>query len=30
MEKMAENKAAIFVPYEAMGSSGLSNRVFAK
>jgi regulator of protease activity HflC (stomatin/prohibitin superfamily) len=24
---MAENKAAVFVPYEAFGSSGLSNRI---
>lgn len=30
MEKMAENKAAIFVPYEALGTTGLNNRVFAK
>uniref|UniRef100_A0AB39CCC5 SPFH domain protein n=1 Tax=Pseudomonas phage RVTF4 TaxID=3236931 RepID=A0AB39CCC5_9VIRU len=29
-EKMAENNNAIFVPYEAMGTSGLSNRIFAK
>lgn len=27
-EKMAENKAAVFVPYEALNSPGLSNRVF--
>lgn len=27
-EKMAENKAAIFVPYEAMNTSGMSNRIF--
>lgn len=26
--KMAENERAVFVPYEAFGSSGLSNRVF--
>ena len=29
-EKMAQNKAAIFVPYEAVGSSGLSNRIYSK
>lgn len=29
-EKMAENKAAIFVPYEALGTGGLSNRIFGK
>lgn len=29
-EKMAENKAAIFVPYEAMGTSGMSNRIYNK
>jgi hypothetical protein len=28
--QMAENKAAVFVPYEAMGSAGLSNRIFNK
>lgn len=29
-EKMAENKAAIFVPYESLSNSGLSNRMFNK
>lgn len=29
-EKMADNKAAIFVPYEALGSSGLNNRIYSK
>lgn len=29
-EKMAENNNAIFVPYEAMNTTGFSNRVFAK
>jgi hypothetical protein len=29
-EKMAENKSAVFVPYEAMGSVGVQNRVFSK
>lgn len=29
-EKMAENKAAVFVPYDAIGSSGLSNRMYSK
>lgn len=29
-EKMAENKSAVFVPYESLGSSGLSNRVYSK
>lgn len=27
-EKMAENNAAVFVPYEAFGTSGVSNRIF--
>lgn len=30
MEKMADNKSAVFVPYEAMGSAGLQNRIYAK
>lgn len=29
-EKMAENKAAVFVPYDAIGNTGLSNRMFSK
>lgn len=29
-EKMAENKSAVFVPYEALNAPGLSNRVFGK
>lgn len=29
-EKMADNKAAIFVPYEAFGDQGLNNRIFSK
>ncbi|QBJ02871.1 hypothetical protein MZD04_gp345 [Pseudomonas phage Psa21] len=29
-QDMAKNNAAVFVPYEAMGSSGLSNRIFNK
>lgn len=29
-EKMAENKAAIFVSYESLSNSGLSNRMFNK
>lgn len=29
-EKMAENKSAVFVPYDAIGSSGLSNRIYSK
>lgn len=29
-EKMAENKAAVFVPYESLGSSGLNNRIYSK
>lgn len=28
--EMAKNNAAVFVPYEALNSSGVSNRVFAK
>jgi hypothetical protein len=28
--QMAENKAAVFVPYEAMNSTGVSNRIFNK
>jgi regulator of protease activity HflC (stomatin/prohibitin superfamily) len=28
-EKMAENKSAVFIPYEAMGSVGVQNRVFS-
>lgn len=28
--EMAKNNNAVFVPYEALGTSGLSNRVFAK
>lgn len=30
LEKMSENKSAVFVPYEAMGDAGVSNRMFAK
>ena len=30
MEKMADNKSAVFVPYEAMGSAGLQNRIYSK
>jgi regulator of protease activity HflC (stomatin/prohibitin superfamily) len=29
-EKMAENKSAVFIPYEAMSSVGVQNRVFSK
>lgn len=29
-EKMAENKNAVFVPYEAFGDQGLNNRIFSK
>jgi hypothetical protein len=29
-EKMAENDAAVFVPYEAFGTAGMSNRIFNK
>lgn len=29
-EKMAENKSAVFVPYDAIGTGGLSNRIFSK
>jgi hypothetical protein len=28
--QMAENKAAVFVPYEALGNTGLSQRIFNK
>lgn len=30
LEKMADNKNAIFVPYEGMSSPGVQNRMFAK
>ncbi|MFK4132405.1 SPFH domain-containing protein [Pseudomonas luteola] len=30
MEKMTENKNSVFVPYDALGQSGLSNRVFSE
>ena len=30
LESMAKNNNAIFVPYEGLGSSGVSNRMFAK
>jgi regulator of protease activity HflC (stomatin/prohibitin superfamily) len=30
MEAMTKNSNAVFVPFEAMGSAGLSNRVFSK
>lgn len=30
MEAMTKNNNAVFVPFEAMGSAGLSNRVFSK
>jgi hypothetical protein len=29
-ERMAENDAAVFVPYEAFGTAGMSNRMFSK
>lgn len=29
-EIMAENKSAVFVPYQAMGSVGLQNRIYSK
>lgn len=29
-ERMAENDAAVFVPYEAFGTAGMSNRMFGK
>ncbi|MNE78382.1 hypothetical protein D3C80_1747830 [compost metagenome] len=28
--EMAKNNSAVFVPYEAMGNTGLSNRIFNK
>jgi hypothetical protein len=30
MEQMTKNNNAVFVPYDALGSSGLSNRIFNK
>ena len=29
-ERMADNKSAVFVPYEALGSFGLQNRIYSK